>query len=133
MFTRTGLIPSALIALMTAGCASLNGLAPQSHLGSADDLQASETLANARITEAAWPTTAWWTDFGDPQLDRIEAEALAGSPSLQLAQARVAKALAFAGVTRSALRPHVDGNLAATRQRFSENDVVPKPTDQANR
>ena len=84
-------------------------------------------LADARLSEAAWPAPVWWTQLGDPQLDRLEAEALAGSPTLALAGARLAKALAVSGAAASAQRPRIDAGLASTRERFSEHDLAPPP------
>lgn len=46
-------------------------------------------------TVAAAPALAdWWTALGDPMLDDLERRALAGSPNVQVAQARVAQARA---------------------------------------
>ena len=41
---------------------------------------------------APWPDDRWWTGNGDPQLDRLIDEALAGSPTLAQAKIRVIKA-----------------------------------------
>lgn len=123
--TRVG--GAMIVAALVAGCASMDGLAPRRTPAAAHDLEAARSLANAHLANGAWPTVAWWTDFADPQLDALEREALAGSPSLELAQAQVDKARALADISRSPLLPHVDAGLAITHQRFSENDVVPKP------
>lgn len=113
--------------MLLAACASPSGLAPRGRPDPAYELRAEKALADAGLHQAAWPSTDWWSGFGDAQLVRLEGEALAGSPTLDLAQARLARALAFAGAARSALRPRVDGELASTRQRLSENDLVPPP------
>ena len=42
-----------------------------------------------------WPADAWWRAYGDPQLDALMAEALAGSPTLAVAEARIRKAMAL--------------------------------------
>lgn len=114
-------------ALAVAGCANMAGLAPQGEPQNAADLNVDRSLADARVADTAWPDQDWWTSFGDPQLDALEAEALAGSPTLDAAAARVDRARAAAGAARSALLPQVDGNLESTRQRFSENYIVPPP------
>ncbi len=69
----------------------------------------------------------WWTEFGDPQLDRLVGEALAGSPTLAAAQARVRGAQAQVASARSQLYPQVtfDGN--ETWQRLSANYIYPPP------
>lgn len=121
------LLMIALAIALASGCASMRGLAPRSRLGAATDLASEKTLAQARLAGPQWPQIDWWKRFGDPQLDRLEAEALAASPSLKKAQARIEKARAAAGVAHSELLPQVEGNLAGKRQRFSESDVVPPP------
>ena len=40
-----------------------------------------------------WPAEEWWRAYGDPQLDSLVAEALAGSPFLQVARATCRKGL----------------------------------------
>lgn len=116
-----------LLTCMLAACASTHGLAPQGRLTAADELQATRSLADVRLAEAAWPASDWWKGFADPQLDRLESEALAGSPTLQLARSRLQAAQARAGVATAALSPQIDANLSSTRQRFSEHGIVPEP------
>ena len=113
--------------LLMAGCASTGGIAPDGKPEMAQTLQADRTFAAAGLSAADWPATDWWKAFGDPQLDRLESAALKGSPTLDIARARSKKALALAGEVKSALVPQVTGNFASTRQRFSENGLVPEP------
>ena len=128
MSARGGLIVGALaLAVLVAGCASTNGLSTQASPQNANALAASRTLRAAAITPAAWPRSDWWTAFGDPQLDALIDEALAGSPSLKIAEARTRKALAFADVSKAALFPRVDADYEATRERFAEHGLVPPP------
>lgn len=110
-----------------AGCAGLHGIEPRRRPASPADLAGAKTLAAERPDPAAWPERGWWARFGDPQLDRLEREALASNPSLNAAEARVEKAEALAGLVRAAARPRVDGGLSVTRERYGENDVVPSP------
>jgi NodT family efflux transporter outer membrane factor (OMF) lipoprotein len=110
---------------LVSGCASMGNLAPHSTLGAAADLGTDETFAQAELSEAGWPAADWWKRFDDPQLDWLEAEAVAGSPTLKAAQARVDQARAVAGATRSARLPQIDAALQSTRQRHSENDAAP--------
>src|SRR5690606_33998470 len=74
------------IALLLAGCASTHGLAPQGTLPDADTLATQRSLRGD--ANASFPGLAWWQAFGDPQLDALVDEALAGSPDLQAADAR---------------------------------------------
>ena len=52
-------------------------------------LSAEHTLQGTKLDAGAWPADQWWRDYGDPQLDALVDEALAGSPSLEIAQARL--------------------------------------------
>jgi len=125
---RLGRIASALfVTLLAAGCASTNGLSTQASLDSANRLAAQKSLADVAVSPTTWPATDWWHSFGDPQLDQLMSEALDGSPTLKVAAARARKALAFADVTRAALSPRIDGSASSTRERFSENGLIPPP------
>lgn len=80
-------IAAATIALV-AGCADMRGLAPQAKLTDPDQLASRATFGEAAIDAKAWPAPDWWKAFGDPGLDRLIDEALAGSPTLDVAAAR---------------------------------------------
>ncbi|MBN3790666.1 efflux transporter outer membrane subunit [Burkholderia sp. Ac-20353] len=59
---------------------------------------------------------AWWTAFGDPQLDALEADALHNNQSLKVVAARYDQAKATLASVASAQYPAV--NLNASGQRF---------------
>jgi len=94
---------------------------------SADALAASHTLSGAAVDPESWPTSAWWHAFGDPQLDRLMQEALAGSPTLREAAARTRAAIAAAGATEAALYPQVGASADASRHLFPGHGLVPPP------
>jgi len=71
-----------------------------------------------------WPADAWWRAYGDPQLDALMAEALAGSPTLAVAEARVRKAMALENHGR--LMPVISANASAEEQKQSYNSGIPK-------
>ena len=48
------------------------------------------------LPQAEWPTDTWWTAYNDPQLTLLIEEALAGSPDMATAAARIRKADALA-------------------------------------
>jgi NodT family efflux transporter outer membrane factor (OMF) lipoprotein len=75
--------------------------------------------------QAPWPTDAWWTRYGDPQLDGLMTEALAGSPTLAEAKSRILKAQADHAAARSAELPMVSGNISAEEQKFSDKYIYP--------
>ncbi|MGH8140813.1 MAG: efflux transporter outer membrane subunit [Steroidobacteraceae bacterium] len=123
----TALAAAALTATMLAACASTHGLGPQSSLAKPDNLATSEVLANTTVNAGAWPDTAWWTQFGDPQLDQLITEGLAGSPTLRVAAARTRAALAQADVAESTRYPQINAEADATRERFPEHALIPPP------
>lgn len=73
---------------------------------------------------------AWWSLFGDPQLDRLVAEALAANQDLAAAAARVEEARALLGITDSDRFPQVTGSAGASRNRLSrESSLIPSGFD----
>ena len=72
-----------------------------------------------------WPADAWWTAYGDPQLNALMTEALAGAPDLAQARARVRKAEALASTARSRETPTVTGNASAESMKQSYNLGIP--------
>jgi NodT family efflux transporter outer membrane factor (OMF) lipoprotein len=113
--------------LFVAGCASMKGIAPEASLRDANTLATQRALEGAIVSNAAWPATDWWKSFDDPQLDALIDEALAGSPTLKVAEARMRKALAAADVAKAPLYPQVEGSFSSIRQRFSGHGLTPPP------
>jgi outer membrane protein TolC len=77
-------------AALAAACVLLAGCAAMPDLGARPTLRDPATLgALAADTPAgAWPGEGWWKDYGDPQLSALIEEALSGSPTLAVAEAR---------------------------------------------
>jgi multidrug efflux system outer membrane protein len=72
------------------------------------------------------PKDGWWKLFGDPVLDRLEAQATGGNLTVQAALSRFDQAAAIARVSRASLFPSVAVNATAARERFSgHRDVSP--------
>lgn len=109
-----------------AGCVSRGdwhatpAIAPQ-------NLIANRTLANATVAREAWPNDTWWTGYGDPQLDALIAESFEGSPSLEIAQARLRSAQSQATRAKAAREPTTTVDAQVTKQRFPENGLYPPP------
>ena len=80
----------------------------------------------AKSNDAA-PKGEWWRAFGDPVLDELEATALAGSPTLRAAVARVDEARAVARIARAEFFPQVTLDPSAKRERTSGNLPTPIP------
>jgi NodT family efflux transporter outer membrane factor (OMF) lipoprotein len=116
-----------LVALFAGGCANFKGLAPKSVRTDAAALAASRSLAQQKLSPADWPTAEWWQRFGDPQLDALISEALAGNPGVGSARARIDRALALAASSGAALAPQITAGADITRQHFSANGIYPPP------
>lgn len=115
-------LSAALLTVVLPGCADFSGIAPQAEQRDAADLGLSTTADAPAPLESQW-----WHAFGDDTLDRLEARALQASPSLKLAQARIAAAQAAARVTESATGPQLAAQLNLTQQRYTANGAVPPP------
>ena len=120
-------IAAVAAALLAAGCASFGGLAPKARRTDAATLSARTALADAKLAAATWPAADWWRRFGDPQLDALIAEALAGNPGMASAQARIDRAVALAASYGAALAPQANAGVNITRQRYSSNGIFPPP------
>jgi len=127
MKLNPALVPGLLLAALAAGCASMSGLSTQASFADPNALAASKSLQGALRSEAAWPRADWWKRFNDPQLDQLMDEALATSPTLRVAAARLRTALAFTQSAQAALYPRVDGDAGITRERFPQNGLIPPP------
>jgi outer membrane protein, multidrug efflux system len=73
------------------------------------------------------PRGEWWRIFGDPALDALEAEAIAGNPGLQAAMFRVEQARANARISRADFYPTLDAAGVFNRFRSSGNAPSPIP------
>lgn len=106
-------------ALLLAGCASYQGIAPEARLN------------DAPVAQAGAPSVTvapdWWREFGDPQLNALVEDALRGNPNLGVARARLRRAQAFTEAAQAARLPQVNGSAEVTHQLYSENGLVPAP------
>lgn len=109
------------VALLLAGCVSSAGIAPQSKVLDA------ATLGIAAQTPADALGAAWWTAFDARELDALVDTALAANPSLKIARDRLERANAGVNAAQANTQPEVDASLDVTRQRYTENGLVPPP------
>ena len=105
--------------LLLAGCA-IPASRPQLTPLAAPDLA---------LTGAPTPAidAAWWQAFGDPQLNRIVADALAGSSTLETALARVRQAQSTLATRRGEARPELSADINPQEQRLSGAYIIPPP------
>jgi outer membrane protein TolC len=73
-------------AFALAGCANYRDIGADNTLRAPTDLAATQSL---QTQPGTWPEQQWWLHFGDAQLASLVIEALAHSPSLETAAARV--------------------------------------------
>ncbi len=107
----------AMAALLTA-CATVPPTGKMVTPTAIASLQSQESLA---APQSAWPADGWWKAYGDGQLDGLIDEALARSPDLAAARARLAKADALAGQSRAALSPQLsaEGSVQTVKQSYN--------------
>jgi NodT family efflux transporter outer membrane factor (OMF) lipoprotein len=111
---------ASLIVAALGGCATLPAPRPQPQPKAA---YAAEQSFAAPV--ASWPVDLWWHDYRDAQLDGLITEALAGSPSMAVARARLERARSNAHITGAALSPQVSANGSITEQKQSRNYLTP--------
>jgi NodT family efflux transporter outer membrane factor (OMF) lipoprotein len=102
------------------GCAP--DLGPKPEMAAPAVFQSAQSLA---APAAAWPEDAWWTAYGDAELDRLIGDALKDSPDLKMAAARVRAAEAMADINESLLWPTVVGDANFMETEITQNIGIP--------
>jgi NodT family efflux transporter outer membrane factor (OMF) lipoprotein len=110
-----------MAATALSACATLPPAAPARLARPPQSYAAAQSLAGAARD---WPADDWWRAYRDPQLDALMGEALAGSPTLAVAQARVRKA--EASEQRSRLLPTISANASAREEKQSYSAGIPR-------
>jgi len=113
---------AAASALVLTACASLP---PAQPARVAKAPQAYETAQTLAAPTADWPADAWWTAYGDTQLNALEDEALKGSPTLAAAEARLRRAQSLVAQAKSADLPQVSLGASAAESKQSYNNGIP--------
>ncbi len=116
------------LAMLLAGSATLTACASVPDLGARPEIAAPQSIASAASLSAdaaEWPAAGWWQGYGDAQLDTLMREAIAGSPDLRMAAARLRQADAYARQAGAALAPQIDATGSAGFVQQSENNGVP--------
>jgi NodT family efflux transporter outer membrane factor (OMF) lipoprotein len=121
---RRAALPVSLAFSLLAGCASTHGLAPMDQPTQPDSLASSRAFGE--FSHADFPRADWWKTLGDPQLDALIDEALAGTPTLAAADARMRQAIAQAGLAESARQASVGVGAQYSGIRIPET-VAPAP------
>ncbi|WP_028997481.1 efflux transporter outer membrane subunit [Azohydromonas australica] len=119
---RSCLLPLAAALALLAGCAAVG---PDFHPAAPAAMaqrptSAPDLASDVPLGEQALPQR-WWTVFGDPVLDGLQAGLLENSLDLRNAALRFAQSRLQRSVVASQELPHVDARAQATRQRQSEH------------
>lgn len=111
---------AALALLLAAGCtvgpdfrAPENAPPAGGYLG----VEAPAPGLTSTPTQSPADAAAWWTQFNDPTLARLIADADAGNLSLAQAQARIRQARAARDIADAGFSPAVDASASASRSR----------------
>jgi NodT family efflux transporter outer membrane factor (OMF) lipoprotein len=117
---RSAHITASLAFALLAGCAAVPHVEPGT---------AKVSAAGLGLEGPAQPPigSSWWTALGDPQLDAIINDALAGSPTLEAATARIRRADAALLEQKSGLAPQISADASGQLDRLSGKSTVPPP------
>src|SRR5580765_1479736 len=85
-FLALGFLVSLFSIVLVSGCAGLPADERRAQIKPAGHYTAERSLGGSNVE---WPADTWWTGYGDAQLDRLINEALAGAPSIAVAEARL--------------------------------------------
>ncbi|HZF16482.1 MAG TPA: efflux transporter outer membrane subunit [Steroidobacteraceae bacterium] len=90
------------------------------------DVQTAPAFAGAATAAftAQDPVARFWTQFGDEELDRLVADALAANHDLRIALAHVKEARALNREAKFDLAPTVTAGAGYTKQRFSNDQTA---------
>src|SRR5262249_20429437 len=119
------LIRAALAINMLAlgACASLPNRETAPEIKPVTQYASSQSFA---APDVSWPNDSWWKTYGDAQLDALIDEALAGAPSIAIANARLRRAQAAAGVAEAATLPQLGAEASISQQKQSYNYLSPR-------
>lgn len=114
-----------LLLAVLASCAEVPAKAPPAKLSRPE--AGALAPSPAGVASHDWPAAHWWEQFHDSQLDVLVQQALAESPSMAVAEARLraAQSGAQAAVAEAGVAMSADGSL--TRERFTRNGIIPPP------
>ena len=120
------LLLSSIALASLAACANFSGIEPSAKALDASSLGLTN-LDASKDAERTATDSDWWQRFGDAQLNALVNTALLNNPSLKVAQARLARAMASSATVSAADGPQLNGALDLTRQLYSANNIYPPP------
>ena len=112
---------AALLAAMLAACAAMHPPEPSARV-----LPDHAPLISNDLPESGtWPGSQWWRVYQDPVLDALVELAISNGPDIANADARIQLAGQEARVAGAALGLKVNANFGYSRQRLSDNGLLP--------
>ena len=115
----------AVVALSSClGACAIPDLSPPSGMSPPESLASERSLQGAGAARE-WPRDRWWTAYGDAALDALVDEAMAGSPSVAVAHARIRQARGAAEAAGGALLPSLGGQASGGITKQSYNNGIP--------
>jgi multidrug efflux system outer membrane protein len=124
---HSSLLPIAAAASALALLAGCIGVPPDTARTAGPDAARVRLAAGIALPNDAWPAEHWWLAYADPQLNALVERALHDSPTLAVAQARLAGARAVTGAEQADEGGRVGLASGANRQRYSSNGFFPPP------
>ena len=121
---RRSVVAAVAASIVLCGCANYFGIHSDKRMAAPANYEAAQSLP---AEDGQWPSLDWASQFSDPQLPGLIAEALDGNPSIAQAQARIAKASSYIESSKSALYPKVNGSYSWNREIYSANSIYPPP------
>ncbi len=116
-----------IVVLLLTGCAHIPVSQESSKPLTSVGLKSTVTHYSVLQGKGSWPRPQWWKDFDDSSLNSLEIEALSTNPSLAEAVARIRLADAKVAYTAAATGVNLSLDGSITRQRLSENGLIPPP------
>lgn len=110
--------------LWLVGCAQVPDLPAPAAVKTAADWASARSLSSP--STVAWPQDRWWAGYGDAQLNALIDEALAQSPDLAAASARLAQAQALTEQADAASAPQLSANASISEEKLSYNYLTPR-------
>jgi NodT family efflux transporter outer membrane factor (OMF) lipoprotein len=123
---------SALCVVALSACATQQDIQPTLQRTDARQWGLDEPVLSTLADGTALPAKAtaddtWWTALGDTQLNALVDRALTAQPSMQMVQARLAKAQAQAVAAQGAELPQFQATAEVDHQKFTKNGLYPPP------
>jgi len=116
------LLAMILLPLLNSCTVGPNYKKPSSHT-SKKWLSSQDTKAVIDVTQSV--QTRWWQAFNDSTLTGLIQTALKQNLDIKIAEAKIKEARALRGGTVSGFYPKINGNVAAGREKISENSGIP--------